>query len=91
MAEAQACGTPVIAYGKGGAREIVREVELGIRNKELGNGVFFEEQTVESLANAIKKIQGMEFDRKEISESAKRFSVENFRKGIMEAVNQLVG
>jgi hypothetical protein len=33
----------------------------------------------------------MEFDRKEISESAKRFSVENFRKGIMEAVNQLVG
>jgi glycosyltransferase involved in cell wall biosynthesis len=90
MAEAQACGAPVIAYGKGGAREIVREVELGIRNKELGNGVFFEEQTVESLANAIKKIQGMEFDRKEISESAKRFSVENFRKGIMEAVSQLV-
>ena len=43
--EAQASGTPVIAYGKGGACETV------ISGK---TGIFFEEQTVPSLVNAIQ-------------------------------------
>lgn len=103
MAEAQACGAPVVAYGKGGSREIVKEVASSeyqvasgdglpreYSRNDTGTGVFFEEQTVESLANAIKKIQGMEFDRKEISERAKRFSVESFRKGIETAVTRLI-
>ena len=46
--EAQACGTPVIAYGRGGARETV------IENK---TGVFFGEQNVESLISAVNNFE----------------------------------
>lgn len=78
MAEAQACGTPVIAYGKGGAREIVQGAELGIRNKELATGVFFEEQTVESLMGALKKASMIDFDRSAIQERAKGLARDQF-------------
>ena len=47
--EAQACGTPVIAYAKGGALETVRGLE-----QENPTGVFFAEQSVESICAAIK-------------------------------------
>lgn len=46
--EALAAGTPVIAYKKGGALDIVQDGETGI---------FFEEQTVESLVAAMKKFE----------------------------------
>lgn len=46
--EALAAGTPVIAYKKGGALDIVQEGETGI---------FFEEQTVDGLVEAIKKFE----------------------------------
>jgi glycosyltransferase involved in cell wall biosynthesis len=46
--EAQACGTPVIAYGKGGVLETVRGLD-----HDRPTGVFFTEQTVESLKTAI--------------------------------------
>ena len=46
--EAQACGTPVIAYGKGGALETV----VGL-DKEKPTGVFFEKQTIDSVCNAV--------------------------------------
>lgn len=46
--EAQACGTPVIAYGKGGVLETVRGLETAAPT-----GVFFTEQTVGSLAAAV--------------------------------------
>ncbi|HEY3789105.1 MAG TPA: glycosyltransferase, partial [Urbifossiella sp.] len=51
--EAQACGCPVIAFGRGGATETVRA--LG----ESGDptGVFFEEQTVDSLIAAINRFE----------------------------------
>lgn len=47
-AEALAAGTPIIAYKKGGALDIVEDGETGI---------FFEEQTVDGLAEAIKKFE----------------------------------
>ena len=47
--EAQAAGTPVIAYGVGGARETVVAGETGL---------FFAEQTVESLCAAIEEFEG---------------------------------
>jgi glycosyltransferase involved in cell wall biosynthesis len=46
--EVQACGRPVIAFGKGGALETV------IDNK---TGIFFEEQTPDSLADAILRFE----------------------------------
>ncbi len=73
--EAQACRRPVIAYAAGGALETVIE---GV------SGVFFKEQTVEALSEAIKK-----FDRikdslapKKIREEAIRFDKEIFKKKI---------
>lgn len=46
--EAQACGTPVIAYGKGGALETIKGL-----NEERPTGIFFEKQTTEALQEAV--------------------------------------
>lgn len=71
--EAQACGTPVIAYGKGGVLETV------IENK---TGIFFWEQRVESLIEAVKSFEKREnaFDCLEIRKNAERFSKDRFRR-----------
>ncbi|MEH7032039.1 glycosyltransferase family 4 protein [Priestia megaterium] len=50
--EAQACGTPVIAFGKGGSLETVRGL-----HQEDPTGVFFQEQTVNSVKEAINKFE----------------------------------
>ena len=75
--EAQACGTPVIAYNKGGARETV------INGK---TGIFFEEQTPESLIDAVKRFQGMKFKMEDMVLNARRFNRERFKKEIWEFV-----
>ena len=67
--ESQACGRPVIAYGKGGALETV------VADK---TGVFFPEQTVESLTDAVVKFESMTFDKDEIRKNALRFSRDKF-------------
>jgi glycosyltransferase involved in cell wall biosynthesis len=50
--EAQACGTPVVAYGKGGALETVKGLE-----DDHPTGVFFGEQTIQSIVDAVKKLE----------------------------------
>ena len=50
--EAQACGTPIIAFGKGGALETV----VG-KNAENPTGVFFEEQKIESVVTAVNSFE----------------------------------
>ena len=75
--EAQACGTPVIAYGKGGARETV----VGI-DREHPTGVFFENQTVDSLCKAVDLFES-ECDQitpEACRGNAERFSEERFRR-----------
>jgi glycosyltransferase involved in cell wall biosynthesis len=73
-AEAQACGTPVIALARGGALEIVVD---GV------TGIFFEQQTVEDIMHAVRRFQSMSFDRRQISQASQRFSIEGFKKGIL--------
>lgn len=68
--EAQACGTPVIAFGKGGARETVIAGETGI---------FFEEQTVEGVCRAVEEFEGKRFDPAKVRANAERFSPARFR------------
>ncbi|MEK6237146.1 MAG: glycosyltransferase [Planctomycetales bacterium] len=51
--EALACGTPVVAHGQGGVTESV----LPADEQTLGCGVFFPEQTAESLATAVRWLQ----------------------------------
>lgn len=69
--EAQACGTPVIAFNKGGSSEIV------IENK---TGLFFEEQTPESVLNKVKEFEKINFDYHLIRQNAERFSKLRFEK-----------
>ncbi|MBI4825089.1 MAG: glycosyltransferase family 4 protein [Nitrospirae bacterium] len=75
--EAQACGTPVIAYGKGGAVETVSPLtDKGVHP----TGIFFHEQTPEALIDAVKMFEANEkiFDPDEIRKNSERFSVERF-------------
>jgi glycosyltransferase involved in cell wall biosynthesis len=73
--EAQACGTPVIAYGKGGSLETVRGPEAG----EEATGVFFEAQTVPSLQAAVHTFETHTFAPAAARANAERFSVARFQ------------
>ena len=75
--EAQACGTPVIAFGKGGVLETVIDGKTGL---------FFKEQNVQSLLDAIARFEIMQFDPKVIHQNALQFSKERFEKEIKEFV-----
>lgn len=78
--EAQACGTPVIAYGKGGALETVVDLYSG----KVPTGILFEKQTVESLIDAVNIFEKEkdQFDPTIIRENSLRFSPERFRSEI---------
>ena len=51
LVEAQACGTPVIAFGRGGALETVIDYQ---KNPETATGLWFDQQTVSSLVGAVE-------------------------------------
>ncbi|HEX7003860.1 MAG TPA: glycosyltransferase family 4 protein [Trueperaceae bacterium] len=74
--EAQACGTPVIAFARGGALETVQGLD-----SPLPTGVFFEEQTSASLQRAVEQFEMNEasFSPSRIRQSALRFSEKRFR------------
>ena len=77
--EAQACGTPVIAYKAGGIAETV------IHNK---TGILFNEQTIESLLQAINDFEKKEFNLDAIRKHALNFSKERFEKEIVAFVEK---
>ena len=74
--EAQACGTPVIAYAKGGVLETVRGLD-----SETPTGVFYESQTPSSLIDAVKRFETNteRFNAAEIREHALSFNQEHFK------------
>jgi glycosyltransferase involved in cell wall biosynthesis len=71
--EAMASGTPVIAYGKGWALETV------IENK---TGIFFPEQTIESLNKTIEIFETTQFDSQVIRKHAEQFDKEHFKQNL---------
>ena len=71
--EAQACGTPVIAYGRGGSLETVAPGETGL---------LFDEPTVVALLGALDKFRTFACNRETIRSNAMRFSRERFKEGI---------
>ena len=75
--EAQACGRPVIAFGRGGARETV--VDHG--GPHPPTGIWFHEATAAGLAAAIARFERLErdFDPEAIRANAEQFSRERFR------------
>ena len=76
--EALAAGTPVIAYAKGGALDIVQDGETG---------VLFNEQTVESLVAAIKRFETLEFLPATLHRKSKRFDKGLFDTKILKIVH----
>jgi UDP-N-acetylmuramyl pentapeptide phosphotransferase/UDP-N-acetylglucosamine-1-phosphate transferase/glycosyltransferase involved in cell wall biosynthesis len=68
--EAHACGTPVLAFGRGGA------VESVVAGK---TGLFFNEQTPQSLIEALKEFETIQWDPAVIREQAEKFSERRFR------------
>lgn len=81
--EAQACGTPVIAYGRGGATESVQGPQAA-----RPTGVFFPEQTVASLCEAVERFEALPqpIRPEDCRANAERFSEPMFRAGLREAV-----
>ena len=80
--EAQSCGRPVIAYGKGGVLDTVIDGDTGI---------LFKEQTVESLKEAIIKFETMKFDKLKIREHALEFDEEVFKEKIRKYIEEVSG
>ncbi len=90
-----ASGKPVIAFGKGGALETVIPLnrEAAPRADEPGEqpptGIYFYEQTAESLEHAIRVFEGVRgrFDPHEIRRHVERFSRERFKQEMSEFLN----
>lgn len=82
--EAMACGTPVLAFGRGGATETVVDGETGL---------YFHEQTPEAIVEAVKDLESLEpdLDPKRVRANAERFGVERFRKEFQRFVDEAVG
>ncbi|MFH1289194.1 MAG: glycosyltransferase [Patescibacteria group bacterium] len=78
--EAQSCGTPVIAFSKGGAMETVIDKRTGL---------FFNKQTKESLMRAVKEFERLEIKSINCRQNALRFNKERFKKEFKkEVLNQ---
>lgn len=77
--EAQACGRPVIAYGKGGALETVIDKETG---------VLFYEQSVESLIDGIKRLNAVRIETDVCRSNAEKFSVAVFKNKMLAEIER---
>lgn len=78
--EAQAAGTPVIAFKAGGALDTIIDGKTGI---------FFEKQNKDSLIGAVKRFEKMSFKRKDLLKNAEKFSKERFKKEFAKLVNDV--
>lgn len=81
--EAQACGTPVIAFGKGGALETV----CGLQSEQ-PTGLFFNSQTVAALQQAVLQFEGLNWSAQACRCNAERFAPEKFRQQLCQQVEQ---
>jgi glycosyltransferase involved in cell wall biosynthesis len=79
--EAQAAGRPVIAFAAGGALDTVIANETGL---------FFQQQTVDSLVDAIESLEKMHFDPQKIRQNAERFGTERFKTALRAWIQQAV-
>jgi len=77
--ESQACGIPVIAYGKGGAVETVIHDKTGLQ---------FKKQSVKGLREALDKFKNMTFNKKLIRANAMKYSRETFKENISSYIQE---
>ncbi len=69
--EAQACGRPIVGFGRGGLLETVRDGQ---------SGVFFGEPDARALAEAMERCESVRWDAEEIRRGALRFGPERFER-----------
>lgn len=86
MVEAQACGTPMLAFGRGGSRDIVRTPE----ESDAPTGFLFAEQTAEALIEVVGRFERSRetFTAAACRANAERFSTEAFCTGLRAAVTR---
>jgi glycosyltransferase involved in cell wall biosynthesis len=86
--EAQACGTPVIAYCRGGARDIVIAPP-----DARPTGLFFQHQSTESLIAAVERFEAMPvaIRPEDCRANAERFSTAHFRHHFRRVVDEALG
>jgi glycosyltransferase involved in cell wall biosynthesis len=87
LVEAQACGTPVIAYGAGGALETVRDIQT---HPDTGTGILFKIQTVGALVDAVEKFVDQQhlYSYEYIQTHANQFSRQVFAERYLSFVNE---
>lgn len=78
--EALACGTPVIAYNKGGASEIIIDGETG---------VLFTQQTSAAIIQAVKSFETTQYNSNACRKSILRFARKNFEHTFKQSINTL--
>jgi glycosyltransferase involved in cell wall biosynthesis len=88
LAEAQACGTPLIAFGRGGVCDIVKP--LGTSDRP--TGVLFGSQTVAAVCEAVAHFEAHSADIEPAAcrDNAERFSVARFHREIADAVARTI-
>jgi len=88
MVEAQACGTPVIALGRGGARDIVIDID-----EEAPTGLLFGDQTSTAIVQAVQRFEDCQtrITAEACRRNALRFSASLFRERIKSVVADAVG
>lgn len=84
--EAQACGTPVIAYGKGGSLETVK----GYEESENPTGYFFYEQTPSAIKMAVENFERLTIKPMLCREHAMGFSPDRFREEFRKFVEEKI-
>ncbi|MBR8827022.1 MAG: glycosyltransferase [Gomphosphaeria aponina SAG 52.96 = DSM 107014] len=89
LVEAQACGTPVIAYGAGGAKETVKDRSQFPEN---GTGILYFPQTAAAIVAAVKQFAQTEnlFMGKNCRLQAELFSPKIFQQRYLEFLNQCI-
>jgi glycosyltransferase involved in cell wall biosynthesis len=78
--EAMASGRPVVAFGRGGAMETVAS---GV------SGIFFNEQTVEAVSEAVASLANIHFDPATITKHARQFGRDQFFAKMREHIEDL--
>ena len=81
--EANAAGTPVIAFGEGAINETMLPYKP---NSRFHTALFFNRQDNESLCEAINNFENIQFNRQQLSKYAKKYSEENFRQKLREFI-----
>jgi glycosyltransferase involved in cell wall biosynthesis len=79
--EANACGTPVIAYRKGGSLETVIEGKTG---------AFFDQQSVESIVEVLEKFKPEHYFSEDLFDNAEKYAKGRFAHELQEFVEKVV-